>query len=102
MTRVREVKGARIGLLRAVEAPPSPVRTGTAVDVILTDVVPALRTKPGTWFLVGEFSARSSAGSALTRLRKLCPEVEWVTRRPRNQAAGSHLYARYRGRKEKP
>lgn len=103
MTRARDVKGARVGLLRAVEAPPSPVRTGTVVDVILTDVVPALRAKPFTWFLIAEFPARSSAGSAVTRLRKICPEVEWVARRPRHQAAGSHLYARHRGgRKDKP
>lgn len=86
----------KIGLLRPVEQPPAQRSRSSVAQRIAAEVAPRLRDKPGTWFLVAEFEARSSASTAASRLRKLAPECEWRSHKPPHEASGSHLYCRWR------
>lgn len=91
-----EDDSVRIGLLAAEEPPATRTGTRERADAIAA-TMPLLREQKGTWFRIAEYVVKSAASSAVTRARKVHPQVEFKAVTAKD-GKGSLLYARWVGK----
>lgn len=92
MAKTFEKDGVKIGLLAAEEPPPKVTGNRDRINAVRA-VMPLLREQKKTWFRIGEFPKKSSAGTTAQRLRKQYPDFEWEAR---SSEKGSVLWGRHK------